>query len=825
MNYRFPRSLRPRSLAVLLTLAMFSAPLRAQQPAASPNPPAPANSENKNEPTFDTLLSADSYKLYGEARNVGQLLTTGGAGELIEPIFKLANPGEPLTSIVDFLKINSEALANTRLMFATWPMRSDIPSTFVALEFASREEAAKFTPHLKAFLPKVLPPVPVETPMSSPSSQPSMSPPADNVRTEVTVGVEKANSAAPQMRSQPPQPVTPPASPEMRLPFVITHSGSLVVISDRSFKFEKLRPPQSGFLFEDHDFRVARDRFSSEPLFLFFDLELEDRTKPKSPTSPTISGEDRDLVRLEADPVLPKQSEEERAAAEKSVEPPSLEATVEESTTAVLVAGEPSPTPTPSKEREAQMIASSQIGNMMNMLGQGEAQWPEAIGVAVALDNEEYVVRAILIEAPNSKRLVLPFIPQLFSGPSTALEAPSILPQDTEVVVSASIDFAKTYQEMKKQAEKAAKNTRVQTSAGENAPPDSFAEFEKKAGFKISDDLLPVLGNELAVAVSLKMANMAGMFGFPSPPPPKQSAGAADKDKEKGPEPMPVFLIAIKDREAARRLMPRVLDGLGIGAANLLAQTERRDDSEIVNYAGIFSYAFVGNFLVLSDSASVRRIVEANSNRQTLSSNNAFRNARHWQARQMLGEIYVSPALMEGYQEMVRSQAGTMDPAMRDFLMMLSPKSNAITYGLSHDGLGALHELHLPKNLILAMVAGTSAAMSAMKQGGPEMNEMVAIGALQMLASGEETYKATAGNGSYGSIEELVEKKLLTNDMFDKYGYNFAVSVTANGFAAVATPMEYGKTGKRSFFVDQTNVVRGDDHGGGPATSADKPVQ
>ena len=269
--------------------------------------------------------------------------------------------------------------------------------------------------------------------------------------------------------------------------------------------------------------------------------------------------------------------------------------------------------------------------------------------------------------------------------------------------------------------------------------------------------------------------------------------------------------------------MPRVLAGLGIGEANLLAQTQRRGDSDIVDYAGFFAYAFVGNFLVISDSATVLRVADAASNHQALSSNNTFRSARHWQPKATLGEIYISPALMESYQEAVRKQAGTMDPATRDFLMQLSPASSAITYALSHDGLGAVHELHLPKNLILAMVASTSAAMSAMKKGSPEMNEMIAMSVLQMIASGEASYKMD--KGSYGSIDNLADSKLIQKDILDKYGYRFEVTTSGNGFEVVAVPMEYGKTGKRSFFIDQTGVVRGDDHGGGPATVADKPVQ
>jgi hypothetical protein len=40
-----------------------------------------------------------------------------------------------------------------------------------------------------------------------------------------------------------------------------------------------------------------------------------------------------------------------------------------------------------------------------------------------------------------------------------------------------------------------------------------------------------------------------------------------------------------------------------------------------------------------------------------------------------------------------------------------------------------------------------------------------------------------------------------------------------------AVPIEYGKSGKLSFFVDETGVLRAGDHGGGPASIADKPVQ
>jgi hypothetical protein len=211
-------------------------------------------------------------------------------------------------------------------------------------------------------------------------------------------------------------------------------------------------------------------------------------------------------------------------------------------------------------------------------------------------------------------------------------------------------------------------------------------------------------------------------------------------------------------------------------------------------------------------------------NHQTLSSNTVFRNSRRWQSNRTVGQIYVSPALMEGNQEAVRKTSATMDPGLRDFLLGLNPTAEAITYALSDDGLGTRHELHLPKNLILMTVASIS---SATKNPPPEANEGMAIGMLAGLSSAEDQYKNGPGKGSYGSLQQLSDAKMFPLDMLDKYAvaYKFEVTINGDQFEALATPKEYGKSGKRSFFVDKTGVVRGDDHGGAPATIADKVVQ
>src|SRR5713226_6483633 len=114
LRSRFTRFVLP-----FIAVILFAATLCAQQPKTTPpKPSTPKATPRSAEPTFDTLLAADSYKLYGEVRNVGQLISGGGAGEIIDPITKLADPPKEFKSIIKFLKTNAEALITSRLLFA-----------------------------------------------------------------------------------------------------------------------------------------------------------------------------------------------------------------------------------------------------------------------------------------------------------------------------------------------------------------------------------------------------------------------------------------------------------------------------------------------------------------------------------------------------------------------------------------------------------------------------------------------------------------------------------------------------------------------------------
>jgi hypothetical protein len=96
---------------------------------------------------------------------------------------------------------------------------------------------------------------------------------------------------------------------------------------------------------------------------------------------------------------------------------------------------------------------------------------------------------------------------------------------------------------------------------------------------------------------------------------------------------------------------------------------------------------------------------------------------------------------------------------------------------------------------------------------------------LRTIAGAEVSFRAASKDGPYGSIEELITAGLIAREVLEPSGYKIEVNVSDTSFFATAIPVEYGKTGKLSFFIDESNVLRGGDHGGGPATVADKPIQ
>jgi type IV pilus assembly protein PilA len=106
-------------------------------------------------------------------------------------------------------------------------------------------------------------------------------------------------------------------------------------------------------------------------------------------------------------------------------------------------------------------------------------------------------------------------------------------------------------------------------------------------------------------------------------------------------------------------------------------------------------------------------------------------------------------------------------------------------------------------------------------------NEGSAQASLRTISQAEATYQATAAE--YGTLQQLAASGLIDPKLASgfKNGYAFTVKLDSEnpeGFEVTGVPETYGKTGIRSFYIDETLVMRAGDNYGGPSTKMDEPV-
>lgn len=110
-------------------------------------------------------------------------------------------------------------------------------------------------------------------------------------------------------------------------------------------------------------------------------------------------------------------------------------------------------------------------------------------------------------------------------------------------------------------------------------------------------------------------------------------------------------------------------------------------------------------------------------------------------------------------------------------------------------------------------------------------NEASAIGSLRTISSAQSAFQAssrldidTDGVGEYGDLSDLSNQTPPYIDEVlgagQKSGYNYFITIANDPlldevqWEASAYPISYGRSGNRSFYVDESGVLRGSDVGG-----------
>ena len=144
--------------------------------------------------------------------------------------------------------------------------------------------------------------------------------------------------------------------------------GALVVITPRPWTMKQLKPAGSKLLAEDANFRAARNRFSTEPLFLYLDTRAIQREEAERQKHFEEEG------RREAERIKHEQAEAE-AKGEKQDEPePNEEEKINGAEAQARLEAVPSPEGT--KETPGPDPISMALTSLGASFFRGEPDWP-----------------------------------------------------------------------------------------------------------------------------------------------------------------------------------------------------------------------------------------------------------------------------------------------------------------------------------------------------------------------------------------------------------------------------------------------------------------
>jgi hypothetical protein len=480
----------------------------------------------------------------------------------------------------------------------------------------------------------------------------------------------------------------------------------------------------------------------------------------------------------------------------------------------------------PSEEQ----VSVQRMGGLLRGLWEGAPRIPGAVAVGLSLDSGSLALRVAVENTPDGVVSLVPFLPNLIAGPPVSADAAQVAPADSDIFLATSLDWTQIYNAALGSAslnperlvaswETSEEGDAVASrpGAGERVPTpeEVVASVEKLFGFSFREDLLPALGNEVAVCVPL-----SEIIGSPFP------RRVEEKKEGKDAEPGFVVIVSLNNPDKIREILPRVFAVLGVvplGAPQ--PPPEKRQGFEIRSLGGPggVSYAVVDNFLVLAEQVEhVRYVVDSYAARNTLAAQQSYRDSTEWQARQKLGEIYVSESLMRSTAERTKHDSGgSADPVVRMLLPQLDAEPRPASYQVTNEGDVLVHELRLPLSLLKTYVLSE---IITMKDMSVINGERMTVYALNRIAEVEQVFKDEKKKGRYGTLEELVAEKLLEQDFASHLGYKIELNASGDHFEANATPKDYGKTGRRSFFVNEGGEVRGADHKGERATADDPPV-
>jgi hypothetical protein len=334
---------------------------------------------------------------------------------------------------------------------------------------------------------------------------------------------------------------------------------------------------------------------------------------------------------------------------------------------------------------------------------------PYAIAMGGSLQGDAMTVRALMLfsskqGADSLFGMLGTFTSATQMGQSTAA---NFAAPDTDIFVDLALDWDKLYdsiQSVFSMIASAQSNGSPQASSAQSA--DLFAMLETSLGFSIKNDLIPTLGNEVAISLS-------GFDGFMRP------IKAAASQKPSAPRFM--LMVALKDPAGFEKLIARLVNQTG---SQTLTRVTYRNAA--INYSKNLAYTITNKFFMIGGSvADIRRAMDAHALGISLASTADYR-AAVGPPRQTMLQAYLSSNLSNKLYESVLAEAAKSNAALKEFAPKTAQMQSPIGLAMLPDPDGLMMELRVPTSLTFMALAYLATNKPA--ANGPAYSEPAGLG-------------------------------------------------------------------------------------------------
>lgn len=358
------------------------------------------------------------------------------------------------------------------------------------------------------------------------------------------------------------------------------------------------------------------------------------------------------------------------------------------------------------------MDASQNSAYMSEALAALEG-FPYAVAMGGSLRGDMASLRALMLFSRKQKNGV--FSSLLTSTRMGTSAAESFAAPDTDLFLDVMLDWGRIYDLLQSFLMTMGSPNISGTGQAGGAQPlasaDPLAMMEASLGFSIRNDLLPTLGDEVAVGLSNFDALLA--------PPSKGSRPVSNSGRSvagsKAPPLRFMLMLALKDPIKFEKLIGRIFTTPG-SRTQSFSQAHHRGAR--INYRSGIAYTISGGFLIVGGGLNdIRRALDARALGASLGTSPEFRSIMGAPRPSMM-QLFVSSKVSGKLQGVLQAEAAKMFPGTPE--ASASPRA-PLGMSMKHDEDGVLLEMRVPVSF--ALMALNSMAKSKPAGGGISIPE------------------------------------------------------------------------------------------------------